>query len=203
MEILSKSFGELGTNCFIIKADFGSLIIDPGIGAFSWCKTNAKDALGILCTHAHFDHIYDALRISKELKAPIYLPQDDDILASSDPFLMLEQALNADILVKPNERIKIGEFTCVFHHFPGHTPGCSAIEIENLKDTWFCGDFLFKGSVGRWDFEFSNALSMKASLERVLQEPRNIKLYCGHGASTFLDNERENIRKILNIHIWR
>ena len=203
MEILSKSFGELGTNCFIIKADFGSLIIDPGINAFSWCKNNAKDALAILCTHAHFDHIYDAKDLANELKTPVYLPKDDDVLASCDPFLMLKEPLNADILVKPNEKLKIKDFSLIFHHFPGHTPGCSAIEIKNIKDTWFCGDFLFKGSVGRWDFEFSNALAMKASLERVLQEPRNIKLYCGHGASTFLDNERENIRKILNIHIWR
>ena len=203
MQVLTQAFGDLRTNCYIIKADFGSLIIDPGFGAFSWCMQNANDALAVLCTHAHFDHIYDAKKLKDELNVPIYMPRDDDILASSDPFCMLREPLKADILIKPNASVKIGDFTCTFHHFPGHCPGCSAIEIDGLNDTWFCGDFLFKNSVGRWDFEFSSGAAMKESLERVLLEKRNLKLYCGHGPSTYLDDERENIRHIIDMHIWR
>lgn len=203
MQVLTQAFGDLRTNCYIIKADFGSLIIDPGFGAFSWCMQNANDALAVLCTHAHFDHIYDAKKLKDELNVPIYMPRDDDILASSDPFCMLREPLKADILIKPNESVKIGDFACTFHHFAGHCPGCSAIEIDGLNDTWFCGDFLFKNSVGRWDFEFSSGVAMKESLERVLLEKRNLKLYCGHGPSTYLDDERENIQRIIDMHIWR
>ena len=33
MEILSKAFGEYGTNCYIIKGTSGDLVIDPGENA--------------------------------------------------------------------------------------------------------------------------------------------------------------------------
>ena len=203
MEILKQAFGEYGTNCYIVKNGKNSLIIDPGMGAFNWVKANANDAVAVLLTHGHFDHVYDADKIRSQLNIPIYLPKDDEIFITCDPFAILEHTFKADYLVKPNESVKIGGFCCTFHHFAGHTPGCSCIEIKGLDNTWFCGDFIFKGSVGRWDFEFSSAKDMKASLHRVLDEKRNIKLYCGHGDNSFLDDERANIAHMLNLRLWQ
>lgn len=203
MEILQQAFGEYGTNCYIVKNADKCVIIDPGMGALNWVKENAKGALAVLLTHGHFDHVFDADKIRSELKVPIYLPQDDEIFITCDPFAILEGNFKADYLVKPNESVKIGDFEATFHHFSGHTPGCSCIEIKGLDDTWFCGDFIFKGSVGRWDFEFSNAKDMKASLQRVLLEKRNLKLYSGHGSSTYLDDERANIAHMLDLRLWQ
>ena len=51
-----------------------------------------------------------------------------------------------------------------FHHFPGHCPGCSMIEIG---DVMFSGDFLFHNSIGRYDFPYSSPSDMKKSLEKM------------------------------------
>ena len=203
MQILSQAFGEYGTNCYIVDNGKNQLIIDPGIGAKTWCQKHAKNAVAILLTHGHFDHVYDADELRSSLNTPIYLPKDDEVFISSDPFAILEHPFNADFLVSPNETLQIGDFSCTFHHFPGHTPGCSCIEIKGIDDTWFCGDFIFSGSIGRWDFEFSSASAMKASLQQVLNEKRNLKLYSGHGPSTCLDDERANIAHMLNLRLWQ
>lgn len=36
----------------------------------------------------------------------------------------------ADVLVNPDEELEIEGVKVKFHHFPGHTPGCSMIEIN-------------------------------------------------------------------------
>ena len=38
----------------------------------------------------------------------------------------------ADVLVNPDEELEIEGVKVKFHHFPGHTPGCSMIEIKNF-----------------------------------------------------------------------
>ena len=123
MRVIHKSFGDFGTNCYIVTKNDSSLVIDPGDGAKEWVLQNAKNLKAILCTHGHFDHIFDYM---KSTFAP-------------------------DVLVDNDENFNIDDFCIKFHHFPGHTPGCSMIEID---DTMFSGDFLFRGSIGRWDFPF-------------------------------------------------
>ena len=62
--------------------------------------------------------------------------------------------------ISTNEGVKVK-----FHHFPGHTPGCSMIEINR---TFFSGDFIFKGTIGRFDFPNSSSTQMKKSLNKIL-----------------------------------
>ena len=75
-------------------------------------------------------------------------------------------------------------------HFPGHTPGCSTILI---KDTLFSGDFIFKGSIGRVDFPFSNPDDMRESIEKFLHVQENWTIYAGHGESTTVQAEQKTL----------
>ncbi len=77
-----------------------------------------------------------------------------------------------------------------FRHFPGHTPGCSIIEIQ---DVWFSGDFLFEQSIGRWDFPSSSGEDMVKSLEKALTIEEDYTIYPGHGMSTTLKAEQRVI----------
>ena len=57
MRVMHKSFGDFGTNCYIVTKNGSSLVIDPGDGAKEWVLQNAQNLKAILCTHGHFDHI--------------------------------------------------------------------------------------------------------------------------------------------------
>ena len=195
MKIKSKPMGDYGTNCYIVEINEKQIIIDPGVGAFSWIKENAKNPIAILNTHGHFDHIWSNHEIATYFNIPIYCPKDDVFMLQNDPFSYATPKSKANFEVKPNQTIKLLDTNITFHHFPGHTPGCSAIEIE---DSLFSGDFIFNGSIGRVDFPFSSKEDMKKSLQRVLTFTKNYTIYPGHGGKTSLNNEKASLKAWLN-----
>ncbi len=195
MKIKSKPMGDYGTNCYIVEIDEKQIIIDPGVGSFSWVKENAKNPVAILNTHGHFDHVWSNNEIAKYFNIPIYCPKDDAFMLQNDPFSYGTPKSKANFEVSPNQTINLLNTNIIFHHFPGHTPGCSAIEIG---DNLFSGDFIFNGSIGRVDFPFSNKEDMKKSLQRVLTFTKNYTIYPGHGGKTSLDNEKRSLKAWLN-----
>ena len=76
---------------------------------------------------------------------------------------------------------------------PGHTDDLVTFYFKELK--WmFCGDFIFKDSIGRFDFPESNPLDMINSLKLITKYPDDIIVYPGHGESTTLGKEKENFK---------
>ncbi len=187
--------GAYQTNCYIFSNGKEEIIIDPGIGATSWVLENIKNPVAILNTHGHFDHVWSNKELKEKLFIPIYCPKDDAFMLKNDPFEQGTPPSEADILVDGDETFKIGDFEVKFLHFPGHTPGCSAIEIE---DCFFSGDFIFAGSIGRVDFPYSNPADMKKSIEKFLKIPYDKKVYTGHGGSTTIKQEQKTLPAWLN-----
>ncbi len=72
---------------------------------------------------------------------------------------------------------------------PGHTSDLQTFYFKEEK-IMFCGDFIFKGTIGRYDFEESNPLDMKKSLDEIKKYPDDITLYPGHGDCTILGKEK-------------
>lgn len=190
MKILSRPMGAYQTNCYIVQIDNRELIIDPGVGATNWVISQVKNPIAILNTHGHFDHVWSNAELKKRLNIPIYCPKKDSFMLSFDPLSQGMPPSKADIEVDGNMRLNIDGIELKFRHFPGHTPGCSVIEIGNI---WFSGDFLFRGSIGRWDFPYSSALEMLDSLKRVQTIKEDYTLYPGHGEPTTLKAEQKNI----------
>jgi len=164
MQIKVKPMGQYQTNCYILTIEGKDYIIDPGMNATEWVVKNCKNPVAILNTHGHFDHVWSNKELSEKLNIPIYCPKDDAFMLSKDPFKYGVPPSKASVLIKLNQKIEIENTTFTFWHFPGHTPGCSVIEYN---DIWFSGDFLFEGSIGRWDFPYSNRNDMLKSLQRV------------------------------------
>jgi len=196
MQIKVKPMGDYQTNCYILNIDNKDYIIDPGINATAWVVKNCKNPVAILNTHGHFDHIWSNAELSKKLNIPIYCPKDDAFMLEKDPFNYGTPKSKASVLVKPNQKIKIEGAEFTFWHFPGHTPGCSVIEYN---DIWFSGDFLFDGSIGRWDFPYSSAQDMAKSLQNLKNFKQNKQLLPGHGNSTTLKKELRHIDYWINV----
>ena len=196
MRVMHKSFGDFGTNCYIVTKNGSSLVIDLGDGAKEWVLQNAQNLKAILCTHGHFDHIYDVSELKNELKIPVYINKFDAFMCESDIFGYMKNTFVPDVLAQGDESFVVGDFSFKFHHFPGHTPGCSMIEID---DAMFSGDFLFKGSIGRWDFPYSDKNEMLKSLEKCKNLNGDFALYPGHGESSTLKAEQQELDRWIKI----
>ena len=195
MTLKSAPMGAYQTNCYIITIDDKDIIIDPGMDATSWVLENTTNPIAILNTHGHFDHVWSNKELKEKLSIPIYCPMDDCFMLTDDPMGHGVPPSKVDIKVEENQAFVLDGLKFKFHHFPGHTPGCSMIEIE---DCLFSGDFIFAGSIGRVDFPFSNPADMKKSLKRVLTWTQDFKVYSGHGNPTTLFKEKESLTSWLN-----
>lgn len=199
-KILVKPCGVYATNCYIVKGDNADVVIDPGNGALEFIKKNCNNVIAILNTHAHHDHVWDNKAVAMEFDAKIYCPKNDIFMLADPHNCGFSHSDDIAIGVSDGEKLCFDELEFVFHHFPGHTPGCSMIEFDNL---YFSGDFLFARSIGRWDFPYSNANDMISSLKKAKNISDGFMLLPGHGDKTSVDNEKPNfdswIRYIKNI----
>lgn len=190
MEILKHPMGPYQTNCYIVKIDGKDIIIDPGVDATEWVMANVTNPIAILNTHGHFDHVWSNHELQTELNIPLYTPEGDVFLLQSSTFMPGLPPSTPDVKVHGDETFDIEGIQVKFHHFPGHCPGCSMIEIG---DAIFSGDFLFHNSIGRYDFPYSDPKEMKKSLEKMAKIPYDKTLYPGHGGTTTLSHEQRNV----------
>ncbi len=222
---ICKAFGVYETNCYIIQTPKGELIIDPGIGSSKWVLENVQNPLAILNTHGHFDHIFDSAKLHENLKSvPIYCPKEDAFMMESDCFDTGLIPCPPSIQVpceKGRSDFEIKGIYFSYLHFPGHTPGCSIIcvwgecELDSTthKSKYariYSGDFVFRRSIGRYDFPYSSAQDMVDSLRRFrdldfrldlglsldddeLEEVGQVEIFPGHGESSTLAYEQHNV----------
>jgi len=196
MQILKRAFGEYVTNCYIVKGEQGDLVIDPGQGSFDWVMQNTGKIAAVLNTHGHYDHVYDDAKLQR-MGAKIYIHESDAFMLRADPFETMPESIEADVLIKGQEQsLEIAGFNVKFSLFAGHTPGSCMIEAGGVI---FSGDVIFKGSIGRWDFPFSNGAQMRESLHKILQIEGDFTLYPGHGPNTSLQAERQNLKYFLQL----
>ncbi len=185
-----QPMGPYQTNCYILTVEGKDFIIDPGVGATKWVMNNVTNPVAILNTHGHFDHVWSNAELKEKLGVPIYSPIGDAFMLENDPFGQGTPPSHPDILINGDQSVEIEGVKLTFRHFPGHTPGCSIIEIG---DVWFSGDFLFEQSIGRWDFPNSSGEDMIRSLQKAMGIKGNFTVYPGHGVSTTLKAEQNVI----------
>lgn len=195
MSLKVQPMGDYQTNCYIITVNEKDFIIDPGVGATRWVLQNVKNPVAILNTHGHFDHVWSNKEVSEKLNLKIYTPKEDNFMLQKDPYGFGMTPSSADVLVEPDEEFDFEGIKVKFHYFPGHTPGCSAIEIDKHL---FSGDFIFQNSIGRTDFPFSDPEKMKKSIDKILAWDRDIRIYPGHGPATSLNSERNSLENWKN-----
>ncbi|EAJ3544657.1 MBL fold metallo-hydrolase [Campylobacter jejuni] len=191
MQIIKQACGVYETNCYILFTPKGEFIIDPGTDALLFIKKHVKNPLAILNTHGHYDHIWDNAKVKKEYNIPIYIHKNDAFMLHDD-FNQGYDSSDADFLVDNEDILNICGVDFKFHFLPGHTPGCTMIEIVG-KNIMFSGDFLFYRSIGRWDFPYSDANLMKQSLEKVMTYKEDFKLLPGHEQETTLKEEQVHL----------
>ncbi len=179
--------GKTGQGCIIIDCGDRSNTVSDYI------KANFKNLLGILITHAHYDHIRGISHILEAFpntKIPVYIEEHDyEMLMDKD----LNGGVDIDfdpVLVKDGDVITFGDTKIKVIHTPFHTPGSSCYLSEE-DNALFTGDTLFKGSIGRTDMKLGEPDKVKSSMEKLYSLSDLLCCYPGHGGVTNLGNEKK------------
>ena len=174
-------------DCVIIDPGFGFQLIDAFI------QSNKLSPIAILATHAHFDHLAGAADLVDKYKLPLHVCDKDELLVENFHRAAAYWGVEAR---KPtvthwidsnDKQLQVGDFSFSIIFNPGHSPGCISFIINNLI---FCGDLIFKGSIGRTDLPLSSTRDMASSLEFFVNSFTSDQiLLTGHGEETTLYKE--------------
>lgn len=170
MKIKIIKVGDLETNCYLIIKNNKCLIVDPG-DEFE----KIKDAitclnltpLKVLITHSHYDHT-GAL---------------EDILNEYNI-----DKIDYSNYTNDSNIISIDEFKFKMIYTPGHKSDLITYYFYN-ENKMFCGDFIFKNNIGRWDLETGSEKDMFNSISKIKNYQKDIIIYPGHGETTNLNYE--------------
>lgn len=163
MQVNRVIVGLLETNCYILTINDKCLVIDPG-DEIDKIKEEIgnKEIVGVIVTHSHFDHI-GALNYF-----------DEDLILDKSNLEEKEYDING--------------FNFEIIYTPGHKEDCITIYFKE-ENIMFTGDFIFEGTIGRMDLDGGSTIDMKKSLDKIKKYDSSIKIYPGHGSSTYLYKE--------------
>lgn len=207
MKIKTFVFNHFGENTYVVSDESTKkcAIIDPGC-FFDQEKQELKNFIlsenlqveCILFTHCHLDHAFGARFATQEF------PQAE-ICAHKNEQIFIDDALNQGLryginmeqpphitrYINEDDVIRIGEIELQVIFVPGHSPGGLCF-YSAKEDILFSGDVLFQNSVGRSDLIGGNHdLLIEGIVQHLLCLPNETVVYCGHGHTTTIKNERE------------
>ena len=197
MEIQCLVVGQLGVNCYLLTENGKAAVIDPGDEAEIIIDTIEKKGCileKILLTHGHFDHVGAVSELAERTGAEVFIHSGDEIMLRDNSknlsFLTGEEVRTYEgaTLLDSFSEISFGNSALKVYNTPGHSQGSVVYVCE---DTIFCGDLIFRGSIGRYDFgDLKTELqSIKFLLDNFDDK---VKLLPGHGMSTSIGYERIN-----------
>ncbi len=179
---------EVENNIWLVGNDEEVLVIDAahdhrpildGIGG--------RKVAGIVCTHAHNDHINAAAELSESTGAPILLHPDDTML-----WEVVYPDRRVDETLSDGKVLTVGGTEVTILHTPGHSPGGVSLHVPSER-TVFSGDTLFNGGPGATGRSFSSRELLVASItEKLLVLDDETVVHTGHGDSTTIGAEVPN-----------
>ncbi|MDQ0299607.1 glyoxylase-like metal-dependent hydrolase (beta-lactamase superfamily II) [Salibacterium salarium] len=200
----SIPLGPLQTNCYVLyNNEKQAVIFDPGGDAKylnEWLENRHLNPVGVLLTHAHFDHIGAVEHIRQTYKIEVFLHEKErDWLVDPEKngaalFLgdsTISAKKEADHHIDQEGEIRVGPFTFHVYETPGHSPG-SVSFFHAESGTVFSGDVLFAGGIGRTDLPGGNQDQLLNVIhDKLLELPENTYVACGHGPYTTIENEMD------------
>ncbi|MDC9701298.1 MAG: MBL fold metallo-hydrolase [Alphaproteobacteria bacterium] len=192
-------------NCIILfdKKKQKGVVVDPGGDLPLILSTLGKDASRIeriVLTHGHFDHAGGAAELARTLGVEIIGPHRDDLfllesITSQSSFFGITgmENCNPDRFLKDGEKIELAGLSFEVSHCPGHTPG-HVVFINRDIGFAILGDVLFRETVGRSDFPYSDYQTLMTSIKtKLLSLDDKVEFICGHGfPSSTIGHERAN-----------
>ena len=197
MEILCVPVGPLQANCYLVWDEANAACaVDPGGEPERLARLVEQKGLrveAVLVTHGHFDHVEGVKGFAEATGARVYcsrqvqpvLSGNQGCSATGYPVPSVGEPVIE--VVEDGTKLLVGSMTVTVIATPGHTPGDVTFELGGAL---YCGDLLFRRSVGRTDFPGGNFAQLLGSVARLVKlYPGETPVYPGHMDSTTLGEE--------------
>ncbi|MEE8385773.1 MAG: MBL fold metallo-hydrolase [Dehalococcoidia bacterium] len=194
--------GVFAENCWIIGSQqtHEGIVIDPGDQAADILRLAGEMGLDIKVianTHAHIDHILGVRGVQEATGAKFLLHSQElenargSVQAAAQ---LVGQSVEAppepDALLDEGDEVEVAGVKLKVIHTPGHTPGSVSFYTDGLL---FCGDTLFRGSIGRTDLPGGDyGQEMASIVDRLLALPDDTIVLPGHMQETKIGIERQS-----------
>jgi glyoxylase-like metal-dependent hydrolase (beta-lactamase superfamily II) len=164
-----------------------AMVIDPGSDTDQIMSTANNENLEIVMivnTHGHGDHTAGNAALKERTGAKIIIHDND---ANGYP--------QADVFLKDETSLQMGEINFEVIHTPGHTPGGVCLYAQGHL---FTGDTLFVGDSGRTDLAGGHRPTLGNSIRRLMALPDDTVIWPGHDygptpSSTIAWEKRHNV----------
>jgi len=175
--------------CYIVgdEATKTCALIDPAFETDRILKeveTEGLQVTHIINTHGHSDHTAGNQAIKAATDAKLLIHELDAVRLAKMLHKTFSRVLGgkgspgADVLLKDNDKINIGETELTVLHTPGHTPGCICLYGDGNV---FTGDTLFVEAVGRTDLPGGSLKQLLQSVrEKIYTLPGDTIVWPGH-----------------------
>lgn len=212
MKIKQFQFNDISVNTYIVwdSQTLDAVIIDPGCyypqeeqTLKQFVEDNKLSINHILNTHLHFDHIFGnnfaeetfgVAAKAHNADMPWLLQIGRRLASFGIQYNKSVNPIKPENFLQEGDTVSFGRHTFNILHIPGHSPG-SLVYYCKEENILFCGDVLFKGSLGRYDFADSNGTALVQGIrQKLFTLPDNTVVYSGHGPSTTI-----GIEKVYNI----
>jgi hydroxyacylglutathione hydrolase len=201
VDVRCFTVGPVAENCYVARHDAADrgLIVDPGEEPERILDAVQKLGISveaILITHCHFDHIGAVAPVAAATGAPVYCPRIEvpvlaDIMSYVPwPGFGPYESYEADETLAGGEHLSLAGLEIDVLFTPGHSPGHLSYALPD-EAALFCGDVLFKGSVGRTDLPGGDWGTLLESIRGLVDNySQETTLYPGHMGVTTLGAER-------------
>jgi glyoxylase-like metal-dependent hydrolase (beta-lactamase superfamily II) len=193
--------GPFAANCYLLACSETSeaVIVDPGgdpTRILGMLRPGDFRVTGIVCTHAHIDHVAGAAEVKEATGAPLQIHAADvewlERLPQQVATFGFEDVPTpaVDRLHQDGDSLRVGEQLGVVLHTPGHTRGSCSLWFPQARVV-VTGDTLFAGSVGRTDLPGGDFAQLERSIrERLFPLGDDVRFYPGHGPGSLIGQER-------------
>lgn len=182
---------DVDNNVWLVGDDDEAVVIDAAHDADAvLAAVGDRRLAGIVCTHAHNDHINAAAEVADRGNAGILLHPADQVLWD-----MVYADRKPDAPLADGAEIAVAGTTLHVLHTPGHAPGAVCLYLPELA-TVFTGDTLFQGGPGATGRSYSDFDTIITSIrDRLLTLPHETVVRTGHGDSTRIGTESPHLEE--------
>lgn len=181
---------EVDNNIWIVGDDSECFVIDAAHNAAPIIDAVAgRRVKGIICTHAHNDHITVAPELSEKLDAPIYVHPGDQMLWEETHGSLAHENL------ENLQKFQIAGTEIQVLNTPGHSPGSCCLYLPEAGEL-FSGDTLFQGGPGATGRSYSSFDTIIDSIQKsILTLPAETIVRTGHGDHTTVGAEAPHLEE--------